>query len=120
LLTGVAGVMSFGQQVFVGIAAYTTALITTKYGASPWLALVLGLALVAVVALFLGAITLRLSGHYLPISTIAWGIAIYFMFGNLELFGKYTGLPDVPRLPAPIAPDSVIWAAPLALLLAPA
>ena len=79
LLTGVAGVMSFGQQVFAGLAAYTTAVVTTKYGSSPWIALVIGLALVAVVSLFLGAITLRLSGHYLPISTIAWGIAIYFM-----------------------------------------
>src|SRR3954469_10191411 len=120
LLTGVAGVMSFGQQVFAGIAAYTTALITTKYGGSPWIALVLGLALVAVVALFLGAITLRLSGHYLPISTIAWGIAIYFMFGNLEMFGKYTGLPDVPRLASPMVTYYVIWVATLALLVASA
>jgi branched-chain amino acid transport system permease protein len=120
LLTGVAGVMSFGQQVFAGIAAYTTAVITTKYGGSPWLALVLGLALVAVVALFLGAITLRLSGHYLPISTIAWGIAIYFMFGNLELFGKYTGVPDVPRLASPHVTYYVIWAVTLGLLLASA
>jgi branched-chain amino acid transport system permease protein len=120
LLTGVAGVMSFGQQVFAGIAAYTTALITTKYGGSPWAGLVVGLALVAVVALFLGAITLRLSGHYLPISTIAWGIAIYFMFGNLELFGKYTGLPDVPRLATPHITYYVIWAATLALLVASA
>jgi len=86
------------------IAAYTTAVITTKYGGSPWLALAVGLALCGVVALFLGAITLRLSGHYLPISTIAWGIAIYFMFGNLELFGKYTGVPDVPRLASPHSP----------------
>src|SRR3954465_6641568 len=120
LLTGVAGVMSFGQQVFAGIAAYTTALITTRYGGSPWIALVLGLALVAVVALFLGAITLRLSGHYLPISTIAWGIAIYFMFGNLEIFGKYTGVPDVPRLASPMVTYYVIWVATLALLVASA
>ena len=120
LLTGIAGVMSFGQQVFAGIAAYTTAVITTKYGGSPWLALIFGLALVAVVALFLGAITLRLSGHYLPISTIAWGIAIYFMFGNLELFGKYTGLPDVPRLGSPMVTYYLIWAATLALLVASA
>jgi branched-chain amino acid transport system permease protein len=98
LLTGVAGVMSFGQQVFVGIAAYTTAVLTTKYGTSPWASLFVGLALVAVVSLFLGAITLRLSGHYLPISTIAWGIAIYFLFGNMELLGKYTGIPDLPPL----------------------
>src|SRR5436190_6174124 len=120
LLTGVAGVMSFGQQVFAGIAAYTTALITTKYGGSPWIGLMLGLALVAVVALFLGAITLRLSGHYLPISTIAWGIAIYFMFGNLEVFGKYTGLPDVPRLAGPTVTYYVLWVATLALLIASA
>src|SRR5947199_7826542 len=79
LLTGVAGVMSFGQQVFAGIAAYTSAVLTTRYGVSPWISLVVGLAIVAGVSLFLGAITLRLSGHYLPISTIAWGIAIYFI-----------------------------------------
>ena len=120
LLTGVAGVMSFGQQVFAGIAAYATALIATRYGASPWLGLIVGLALVAVIALFLGAITLRLSGHYLPISTIAWGIAIYFMFGNLELFGKYTGIPEVPRVASPQLTYYLIWAATLALLLASA
>ncbi len=118
LLTGVAGVMSFGQQVFCGLAAYTTALVTTKYGASPWLGLVLGLVIVAAVALFLGAITLRLSGHYLPISTIAWGIAIYFMFGNFELFGKYTGVPDVPRIAGPRATYYLLWAMTVALLVA--
>ena len=55
LLTGVAGVMSFGQQVFAGIAAYATAVLTTKYGASPWISLFIGLILVAAVSLFLGA-----------------------------------------------------------------
>jgi branched-chain amino acid transport system permease protein len=125
LLTGVAGVMSFGQQVFAGLAAYSTAVLTTKYAASPWLALLLGLILVAAVALFLGAITLRLSGHYLPISTIAWGIAIYFLFGNMELLGKYTGLPDLPPLSlAGARLDTgpkiyyLIWAIALGLLLA--
>jgi branched-chain amino acid transport system permease protein len=99
LLTGVAGVMSFGQQVFAGLAAYATAVLTTQYGASPWLALAVGLVFVGVVSLFLGAITLRLSGHYLPISTIAWGLAIYFMFGNMEFLGKHTGLPGLPPIP---------------------
>src|SRR6476660_4927925 len=125
LLTGVAGVMSFGQQVFAGIAAYATAVIATKYGGSPWLGLVVGLALVAVIALFLGTITLRLSGHYLPISTIAWGIAIYFLFGNLELFGKYTGIPDLPpvaigdfKLATNRSIYYLIWLVALALLVA--
>ena len=125
LLTGVAGVMSFGQQVFAGIAAYATAVLTTRYAASPWLALIVGLAIVAVVSLFLGAITLRLSGHYLPISTIAWGISIYFLFGNMELLGKYTGVPDIPSVSlfgAPLDTGQrmyyLIWAVALAALVA--
>jgi branched-chain amino acid transport system permease protein len=125
LLTGVAGVMSFGQQVFAGLAAYATAVLTTKYGTSPWLALVVGLALVGAVALFLGAITLRLSGHYLPISTIAWGIAIYFLFGNMEVLGRHTGLPGLPPISVAGAKlDTgpkiyyLIWTIALALLMA--
>ena len=98
LLTGVAGVMSFGQQVFAGVAAYTTAVLCSQWQISPWLGLVVGLILVAVLALFLGSITLRLSGHYLPISTIAWGLSIYFLFGNLDFLGKHTGLSDLPAL----------------------
>ena len=42
LLTGIAGVMSFGQQVFAGLAAYATAVLTTQYGLSPWVGLLQG------------------------------------------------------------------------------
>lgn len=96
LLTGVAGQMSFGQAAFVGIGAYTTAVLTTRYDMSPWLGLPAAIALTAVIALFLGFITLRLSGHYLPLGTIAWGIAIYFLLGNLEWLGKYSGIAEIP------------------------
>lgn len=96
LLTGVAGVVSFGQQAFVGLAAYATAALTVPMGLSPWLGLVAGLALTAAFALVLGAITLRLSGHYLSISTIAWGIALYYLFGNLPELGQYSGIDNLP------------------------
>ena len=98
LLTGVVGLMSFGQQAFVGIAAYTTAVLTTKFGWSPWFTLLAGLAIVAAVGMVLGFITLRLSGHYLALGTIAWGIAIYFLFGNFELLGQYNGISDLPSI----------------------
>jgi branched-chain amino acid transport system permease protein len=98
LLTGVAGQMSFGQAAFVGIGAYTTAVLTTRYDVSPWLTLPAGIALTIVIALFLGFITLRLSGHYLPLGTIAWGIAIYYFLGNLEWLGKYSGISEIPPL----------------------
>ena len=98
LLTGIAGQTSFGQAAFVGIGAYTTAVATTFFAISPWLSLPAGLALTFVVALFLGFITLRLSGHYLPLATIGWGIAIFYLFGNLELLGKYSGIAEIPPL----------------------
>lgn len=98
LLTGVAGVTSFGQAAFVGIGAYSTAYLTTHYGASPWLGLLVGVVLTALIALVLGAVTMRLSGHFLPLGTIAWGLAFYFLFGNLEFLGKYDGLNGIPVL----------------------
>jgi branched-chain amino acid transport system permease protein len=125
LLTGVAGLMSFGQQVFVGIGAYTTAVLTTKFGLSPWFGLGAGLVITGFIALILGLVTVRLSGHYLPLSTIAWGIALFFIFGNLQLLGKYDGIQDIPAIPffsyqidSPSACYIFIWISTIACLLA--
>ena len=96
LLTGVAGLTSFGQAAFVGLGAYATAYATTAWGASPWLGLACGLALTLVVALVVAGVTLRMSGHYLPLATIAWGLALFFLVGNLEFLGKYDGLQGIP------------------------
>jgi len=96
LLTGVGGLTSFGQAAFVGLGAYTTAWLTTTYGVSPWLTLLIGLAITAAVAFFLGFITLRMGGHYLPLGTIAWGISLYFLFGNVEFLGGHTGITGIP------------------------
>lgn len=106
LLTGVGGLTSFGQAAFVGIGAYATAWLTTAANlpawlaplANPWGGLILGLLLAALVALLLGLLTLRLSGHYLPLGTIAWGISLYFLFGNLEFLGGHTGITGIPPL----------------------
>jgi branched-chain amino acid transport system permease protein len=98
LLTGVGGLTSFGQAAFVGIGAYATAWLTTAQGASPWLGLVFALSLTGVVAAFLGAITLRLGGHFLPLGTIAWGLSIYFLFGNMDSLGRNNGITGVPPI----------------------
>jgi branched-chain amino acid transport system permease protein len=98
LLTGVGGLTSFGQAAFIGIGAYATAWYTAVQGGSPWIGLVLGLALTGVVATVLGAATLRLGGHFLPLSTIASGIAIYFVFGNLDALNRYSGLSGIPPI----------------------
>ena len=98
LLTGVAGLTSFGQAAFVGMGAYTAAYLTLTHGVSPWLTLWAGLAFTGVAALVLGWITLRMSGHYLPLATIAWGLSLYYLLGNIDALGKYDGLQGVPAI----------------------
>ncbi|MGA3127479.1 MAG: branched-chain amino acid ABC transporter ATP-binding protein/permease [Candidatus Korobacteraceae bacterium] len=98
LLTGVTGLLSLGQAAFMGLGAYTTAMLTLRLHWSPWLTLFASLALTLIISLVLGSITLRMAGHYLPLTTIAWGISLYFLFGNIPALGGYTGLTDIPPL----------------------
>jgi branched-chain amino acid transport system permease protein len=92
LLTGVAGLTSFGQAAFVGLGAYAAAWLNVNHGMSPWLTVWVGLALTSLSALILAFVTLRMSGHYLPLATIAWGLSLYYLFGNLQTLGKYDGI----------------------------
>ena len=98
LLTGVGGLTSFGQAAFCGFGAYTTAVLTTSCGLSPWLTLPLSLLVSGVAAVLLGLVTVRLSGHYLPLGTIAWGIGLFYLFSKLEFLGRNDGISGIPPL----------------------
>ncbi len=98
VLTGFGGMTSFGQATFMGCGAYISALLTTGAGLSPWLALPVALLGSGVAALALGAITLRLSGHYLALGTIAWAVSLYYLVGNLDMLGRNDGLSGIPPL----------------------
>jgi len=98
LLTGYAGITSFGQASFVGFGAYSTALLTTQAGLSPWLTLPASIAVAALAAAMVGAITLRLSGHYLALASIAWAVSLYFIAANLDLLNRNDGLRGIPPL----------------------
>jgi branched-chain amino acid transport system permease protein len=98
LLTGIGGLTSFGQAAFVGVGAYASAYLTLNVGLSPWLTLLIGLALTLASALVLGWITLRMSGHYLPLATLGWGLSLYYLMGNLDALGKYDGILNIPGL----------------------
>jgi branched-chain amino acid transport system permease protein len=98
LLTGIAGLISFGQAAFVGMGAYTAAYLTITYGVSPWFTVWIGLVVTGLAALVLGWITLRMSGHYLPLATIAWGLSLFYLLGNVDALGKYDGLLGIPPI----------------------
>jgi len=118
LLTGVGGLTSFGQAAFCGFGAYTTAVLSTAYGVSPWLTLPLALIVSGLAAVVLGLITVRLSGHYLPLGTLAWSLGLYYLFGKLEFIGRNDGISAIPpleigswRMLDPGSIYYVIWAA---------
>src|ERR1700751_5006148 len=98
LLTGVGGLTSFGQAALCGFGAYTTAVLSTGYGISPWLTLPASLVGSAVAAVLLGLVTVRLSGHYLPLGTIAWGLGLFYLFSKLEFLGRNDGISRIPPL----------------------
>ena len=98
LLTGVSGQTSFGQASFVGIAAYATTLLTKLAGAPPVAGLVVGLLATGVTAWLLGLVTARLSGHFLALVSVAWGISFFALFGTLPLLHGFNGIGDIPPL----------------------
>jgi len=98
LLTGVGGLTSFGQAAFCGFGAYTTAVLSTHYGLSPWLTLPLSLLVSGIAAVVLGIVTVRLSGHYLPLGTLAWGLGLFYLFSKLEFLGRNDGISAIPPL----------------------
>lgn len=91
LLMGYAGQISLGQAAFYGIGAYVSAILTVHFGLNPWLCMVIGMAVAAVVAVMVGVPSLKLRGHYLAMATLAFGIIVYIIF-NEE--GEWTGGPD--------------------------
>jgi branched-chain amino acid transport system permease protein len=121
LLTGVGGLTSFGQAAFCGFGAYTTAVLTTAYGLSPWLTLPLSLVVSGIAAVALGLVTVRLSGHYLPLGTIAWGLGLFYLFSKLEFLGRNDGISAIPPLSIGnwrmIDPGSMYFAIWIAVLL---
>jgi branched-chain amino acid transport system ATP-binding protein/branched-chain amino acid transport system permease protein len=121
LLTGVGGLTSFGQAAFCGFGAYTTAVLTTAYGVSPWLTLPLSLLVSGIAAVLLGVVTVRLSGHYLPLGTIAWGIALFYLFSKLEFLGRNDGISGIPPLAIGsykmLSPGAIYYAIWIAVLI---
>jgi ABC-type branched-subunit amino acid transport system ATPase component/branched-subunit amino acid ABC-type transport system permease component len=98
LLTGVAGLTSFGQAAFVGLGAYVSGYLTAVGGLSLWLTLPVALVVVLALSSLASAVTVRLSGHYLPLCTLAIGVSAYFLFSSLQITGGQSGMSGIPPI----------------------
>lgn len=98
VLTGICGITSFGQATFVGIGAYVTAILSAKLGLSPWLGLMGAVLVGFLVGVTLGWMTVRLSGFYVPLGTIAWAVMFVGLVGNIAFLGGHTGLSAIPAI----------------------
>lgn len=99
LLLGYAGQISLGHAAFYGLGAYACGILTTKYQLSPWLALLIALVFVGLVAAFIGRPTLRLKGHYLAMATMGFGIIVQTLFAEMSWLTKGAeGLDKIPSL----------------------
>ena len=99
ILMGYAGQISLGQAAFFGLGAYTSAILTTRLGWSPWVAMAAAAAGTGLVAQAIGTPVFRLRGHYLAMGTLAFGAIVHIVMTEWkEVTGGPTGLPGIPRL----------------------
>ena len=95
-LTLSCGLLSLANAAFMGIGAYVAALLSIHVDAAFPLVLAAGTLVPALVALIIGAPTLRLSGVYLAMATLAFGEVVRVIVLNLEITGGPEGLNGIP------------------------
>src|SRR5512139_1485839 len=123
IVLGYAGQLSLAQAAFWGVGAYTSAILTTQLGIPVWTGMIAAFFIAAFFGVLIGIPTLKLSGHYLAMATIGFGIILQLILINaIWLTGGSDG---IPKIPSPAIgsfelkdPGSFFYAAAAALILA--
>jgi branched-chain amino acid transport system permease protein len=97
LLTGFTGIFTLGHAAYMALGAYTTAIMTMRYGFHWFPAIIGGGGVSVVVAWFIGTPTLRLTGDYFAIASIGLGESIRLILDNWQSFTRGPrGIPGIP------------------------
>ncbi len=94
VLTGYSGHISLGHALYVGVGAYTSTYLAQSFGLSPWLGMLAGGAIAALIALFIGFLGFRfgLRGVYFVILTIAFAEMTRLIVSHVEALGSFSGI----------------------------
>lgn len=98
ILVGHTGLISLGQGAFLGVGAYTSAILVTRFEAPTLVAILAAMAVTATVGTFFGLPSLRLKGLYLAMATLAAQFILLFAFRNWDFV---TGGVDAIVVPSP-------------------
>ena len=99
MLMGYAGQISMAQAAFFGIGAYTSGILTSRFGWSPLAAMPFGILISSGVAWLVGIPALRLKGHYLAMATLGFGVIVSIILSEeVEWTGGPSGMVDIPGL----------------------
>ena len=96
LVLGYGGMVSFGHAAFFGAGAYVAGILAFEGLTSPWLAWPAAIAIAALAALVIGAMSLRTRGVYFIMITLAFAQMMYYVFVSLKAYGGDDGL-SLPR-----------------------
>ncbi|MFP3998822.1 MAG: branched-chain amino acid ABC transporter permease [Desulfobacterales bacterium] len=118
MLMGYAGQISLGHAAFYGIGAYVTAVLTATYQIAPLLSLPVAVGAAMIVAWIVGVPTLRLTGYYLGMGTLGFGMIVHIVLREWSsVTGGASGFVGIPPLTAgPLIFDSerhyffLVWA----------
>jgi len=92
ILGGYCGQPSFGHAAYFAIGAYTSTILFMDYNVSPWIGMIVGIFLAAILAVAMGYPSLRLRGPYFVFITIGFTEAIRLILINWERVGGAMGL----------------------------
>ena len=99
LLIGHAGQVSLGHNAFYGLGAYTSGILSFRYGVSPWIGILCGIVMAGSIAYLTGKPIFRFRGHMLVIVTTAIGLIFWGLFGEMDFItGGYEGFSRIPPL----------------------
>jgi branched-chain amino acid transport system permease protein len=93
---GYAGLISFGHSAFFGVGAYTSTILLTRYGISPWIGIWAGALIAAVFGAVLALICARLRGPFFILSTLAFAEVVRIIALN---WASLTGGPEGLSIP---------------------
>ncbi len=122
IVLGYAGQLSLAQAAFWGVGAYTSAILTTQLGLPVWGGMFAAFFVAAFFGILLGIPTLKLSGHYLAMATIGFGIILQLILVNAIWLTN--GSDGIPKIPSPWIgslelkePGTIFYVAAISLVL---